>query len=145
MVPSAQVFFVEVRASFEATARTLGLTGPQETEHVLPVSTYTGGGVTYGVSIDFREGAVQCRAEIEGESVIFTAGIEEVSLAAGMTERRGISCSARNLKQLRKSLQGQIDCVRRIHPLLSDGDAAVGLMRRAHAREWNMRGPSDTR
>jgi hypothetical protein len=141
MIPSTKVFFEEVRAAYAGAAASLGLTGPAETEHVLPVSTYTGGGVNYEISLDLREGTVECRANIEKESATLTADIEDIALAAGIVERRGnISYSARNLKQFSKSLQGQVGCVQRAHPLLADADVAEDLMRRAHAREWNNRG-----
>ncbi|MET7498335.1 hypothetical protein [Streptomyces sp900116325] len=141
MVPSTKVFFKEVRAAYAGAAGSLGLTGPAETEHVLPVSTYTGGGVNYEISLDFRGGIVECRASIDRESVTLIADVEDIALAAGIVERRGnISYSARNLKQFSKSLQGQVDCVQRVHHLLADSDVAEDLMRRAHAREWNKRG-----
>ena len=137
MVPSAKVFFEEVRAAYAEAAGALGLTGPTETEHVMPVSTYTDGGVEYQIRLDFREGAVECSAGIETESVTFTAGIEDLALAAGVVELRGrVSYSARNLKQLRKSLLGQAEYVRLVHPFLADS-GAEGLMRQAGAREWN--------
>ncbi|GAA1334076.1 hypothetical protein GCM10009647_075510 [Streptomyces sanglieri] len=100
MVPSRKVLFEEVRAIYAGAAGSLRLTGPAETEHVLPVSTYTGSGVKYEISLDFREGAVECRANVEKESVTLAAGIEDIALAAGIVERRGnVSHSARNLKQ----------------------------------------------
>jgi hypothetical protein len=137
MVPSVKVFFEEVRAAYAETASSLGLAGPTETEHVLPVSTYQGGGVEYQVGLDFREGSVECRASTETESVAFTAGIEDLALASGVVELRGrVSYSARNLKQLRKSLLGQAEYVRLVHPFLADS-AAEDLMRQAGAREWS--------
>ncbi|MGW0860534.1 hypothetical protein [Streptomyces sp. NPDC002690] len=147
MVPSVRTFFEEVRTAFAGVAESLDLAGPDETEHVLPVSTYTGGGVAYEISLDRGEGAVGCGVGIEKAGVTFIAGIEQISIAAGLLERRGsVSYSARNLGQLRKSLLGQIGCVPRLHPLLSGGgDAAVVLMRRAHAREWWTRGQSGAR
>lgn len=55
-----------------------------------------------------------------------------------MEKRGGISYSARNQNQLRKSVQGQVDCIRRVHPFLTDPTTAETLMRRADAREWRL-------
>jgi hypothetical protein len=76
------------------------------------------------------------------EAVLLTVDIESLAIAAGIVDKRGgISYSARNLKQLRKSLLGQAGYVRRVHPLLTD-EETEDLMRRAGAREWD-RHPSD--
>lgn len=145
MVPSVKVFFEEVRAAYSETASSLGLAGPTETEHILPVSTYIGSGVKYEIALDFREGTVECGACIETESAMLTADIKDLALAAGVVELLGrISYSARDLKQLRKSLQGQAEYVQRVHPLLSGADVAEGLMRRADAREWSKNGQPGT-
>ncbi|MER8029579.1 hypothetical protein ABTZ78_11510 [Streptomyces bauhiniae] len=136
MVPSTQIFFDEVRAACQETMLSLGLTGPAEIDRVMPVSTYQGGGVEYQFGLDFREGAVECHVGTETESATFTAGIEDVALAARVVELRGrMSYSARNLKQLRKSLLGQAEYVRLVHPVLADSPTE-DLMRRAGAREW---------
>lgn len=137
MVPSAKGFFEEVRAAYAETAAVLGLSGPTETELVLPVSAYKGGGVEYEIGLDFREGGVECSVSTQTESVTLTVDIEPLAIAAGVVEKQGgISYSARNLKQLRKSLQGQAGYVRRVHPFLADSATAEALMRQAGAREW---------
>jgi hypothetical protein len=137
MIPAAEVFFEEVRAAYAVTKSSLGLSGPAEDEHVIPVSIYKGGGVEYQIGLDPREGTVECNVSIAAESVTLTASIEDLALAAGAVELRGrLSYSARNLKQLRKSLSGQADYVRLVHPFLS-GSAAEDLMRQAGAREWS--------
>ncbi|MFF5372821.1 hypothetical protein [Streptomyces sp. NPDC013187] len=137
MIPAAKVFFEEVRAAYAVTANSLGLSGPAEDERVIPVSTYKGGGVDYQIGLDPREGTVECSVSIAKESVTLTASIEDLALATGAVELRGrISYSARNLKQLRKSLLGQAEYVRLVHPILSDS-AAEDLMRQAGAREWS--------
>ncbi|MER5449908.1 hypothetical protein ABT065_30445 [Streptomyces sp. NPDC002764] len=52
---------------------------------------------------------------------MLTVDIEPLAITAGVVEKRGgISYSARNLKQMRKSLLGQAGYVRRVHPLLTD-------------------------
>jgi hypothetical protein len=64
--------------------------------------------------------------------------IEPLAIVTGVVEKcGGISYSARNLKQLRKSLLGQADYVQRVHPFLNDTATAEDLMRQAGAREWN--------
>ncbi|WP_146608167.1 hypothetical protein [Streptomyces sp. NTH33] len=137
MVPSAKVFFEEVRAAYAEAASSLGLTGPAEAEQVMPVSAYRCGGVEYQIGLGFRDGVVECSASTETESVAFTASIEDLALAAGVVDLRGrVSYSARNLKQLRKSLLGQAEYVRLVHPFLA-GPAAEGLMRQAGARQWS--------
>ncbi|MEV7391336.1 hypothetical protein [Streptomyces sp. NPDC091215] len=99
------------------------------------MSTYVGRGVEYGIGLDAREGTVDCTVGTESESVAFTVYIEELALAVGAIEARGrISYSARNLNQLRKSLQGQAEYVRLVHPLLA-ATATDELMRQAGARE----------
>jgi hypothetical protein len=63
--------------------------------------------------------------------------LEDVALAAGVVGLRGrVSYSARNLKQLRKSLLGQAEYVRLVHPILADSPTEA-LMRRTGAREWS--------
>jgi hypothetical protein len=141
MTPSAKVFFEEVRAVYAETAATLGLSGPAETEQVLPASTYKDGGVAYEVVLDFGEGAVECQVRLRTDSVTLTVDIEPLAIAVGVVEKRGgISYSARNLKQMRKSLQGQADYVQRVHRFLTDADAAEELIRQAGAREWSQDG-----
>jgi hypothetical protein len=136
MASSSKIFFEEVRAAYAGTAGSLRLAGPVETENVLPVSTYTGGGVEYSVELDVREGYVDCVVGTETETVDFTVNVEQLALTAGVIEVRGkISYSARNLTQLRKSLSGQAGYVRLVHPLLA-GKATEALMRRAGARAW---------
>jgi len=141
MVPSAKSFFAEVRTVYAETAVALGLSGPVETTFVLPVSAYKGGGVEYEVALDFREGGVNCSVSFEVDSVTtLKLDIEPLAIAAGVVEKRGgLSYSARNLKQLRKSLLGQAGYVQRVHPLLTDAATIEDLMRRAGAREWHGR------
>ncbi|MFJ9707168.1 hypothetical protein [Streptomyces sp. NPDC101234] len=135
MVPSSKIFFEEVRAAYAETAGSLGLTGPAETENVIPVSAYAGGGVEYSIGLDVRAGTVDCTVGTESESVAFTVYIEEPALAVGAIEVRGrISYSARNHSQLRKSLLGQAEYVRLVHPLLAAA-ATDELMRQAGAGE----------
>lgn len=68
--------------------------------------------------------------------VSLTAGVEPLAIAVGFVEKRGgLSYSARNLNQLRASLQGQADYVRRVHPFLTDPATAESVMRNAYARE----------
>ncbi|WP_427168388.1 hypothetical protein ACQF4J_44640 [Streptomyces sp. C1-1] len=138
MVPSTKSFFEEVRAVYAETATALGLSGPTETERVLPVSTYRGGGVAYRVALDFREGGVECSVSFTTDAVMLTVDIEPLAITAGVVEKRGgISYSARNLKQMRKSLLGQAGYVQRVHPLLTDAATIEDLMRRSGAREWH--------
>ncbi|MER6273949.1 hypothetical protein [Streptomyces sp900105755] len=106
MVPSSKIFFEEVRAAYAAMAGALHLAGPVEAENVLPVSTYTGGGVDYSVELDVREGYVDCVVGTETETVDFTVNVEQLALTAGVIECHGkISYSARNLAQLRPRLR----------------------------------------
>jgi hypothetical protein len=58
----------------------------------------------------------------------------------GVVDKRGtVSFSARNLKQLKKSLVGQRAFIEPVHPLLSgDLESAMRLMRAAGAREWRL-------
>ncbi|MFJ9633937.1 hypothetical protein ACIRU8_40200 [Streptomyces sp. NPDC101175] len=138
MVPSAKSFFEEVRAVYAETAAALELSGPIESTHVLPVSTYESGGVEYEIALDFRDGSVECGVLFRTDSVTLTVDIEPLAIAAGVVEKRdGISYSARNLKQLRKSLLGQAGYVQRVHPLLTDAATIEDLMRRAGAHEWH--------
>ncbi|WP_328778439.1 hypothetical protein OIE52_47105 [Streptomyces canus] len=135
---SAKDFFAEVRTACAPTAATLGLTGPEETERVMPRATYKGAYVEYRIRLDDSDATVECSAKIETDTVRLTAGIEALAIAAGVVEKRGgISYSARNLKQLRKSLQGQADYLQRVHPFFADATTAESLMRQAGAREWN--------
>ncbi|MEU6371830.1 hypothetical protein [Streptomyces sp. NPDC046909] len=133
-------FFDEVATAFADVADDLKLTGPQERNLVVPASIYRGAGVEYRIWLDNQEGTVGCDAKIHLEAVNLTADIEPLAIAAGVVEKRGgISYSARNLNQLRKSLHGQADYVRRVHPFLADPATAENVMRNADAREWTRR------
>ncbi|MFI7411283.1 hypothetical protein ACIBU0_21720 [Streptomyces sp. NPDC049627] len=137
-VPAAKVFFEEVRAAFDSVAARLGLEGPVETERVLPVATYTRGVLEYETYLDQREASLEIHVGVRTKPTLFTAGVEPLAIAAGIVERRGgVSFSAHNLKQMKKSLAGQLRYVELLHPLLAgDTDSAVELMRKADAREW---------
>ncbi|MFI9176316.1 hypothetical protein [Streptomyces lincolnensis] len=138
----AKVFFDEVRSACASAAAALGLTGPQESQRVMPRADYKSAGVEYRVRLDDSDATVECSVKIETDTVRLTVGIEELAIAAGVVEKRGgISYSARNLKQLRKSLHGQADYLQQVHPFLADAAAAEQLMRQAGAREWNKDAP----
>ncbi len=133
-------FFDEVREACADMADDLKLTGPQERDLILPSSSYKGAGVEYRFRIDGSEGSVDCTVEMQTETVTLIVDIESLAIAAGVVEKRGgVSYSARNLNQLRKSLQGQAEYVRRVHPFLADPATAENLMRQADAREWPRR------
>jgi hypothetical protein len=139
MVPKASVFFDEVREACAHTASILSLIGPHQTEEIIPVATYQGAGVEYRIHLDTMEGIVECSVETETDSVRLTVDIEELALATRAVERRGgFSRSARNLKQMKKSLLGQAEYVRLVHPFLAN-KATEELMRQAGAREWDKR------
>lgn len=136
MVPSERIFFEEVRSAFAETASALGLSGPSETYLVMPVAAYRSGEVEYRMLLDRRDGTVECSVKTETDSVMFTVGIEALALATQVVDRRGrLSYSARNLKQMKKSLLGQAEYVRLVHPFFADA-APEELMRQAGAREW---------
>ncbi|WP_405737572.1 hypothetical protein OG885_30910 [Streptomyces sp. NBC_00028] len=129
--------FDEVQMACADMADDLKLTGPAEDYVVAPTFTYRGVGVEYQFLVDGREGTVGCTVEVPTETANLTVGLEALAIAAGVVEKRGgISYSARNQNQFRKSLQGQVDYIRRVHPFLTDPTTAEPLMRRADAREW---------
>lgn len=137
MIPTAKAFFEEVRTSCAAMAASLGLTGPEEEDVVMPSSRYKGTVVEYWISLDYAEGTVGCRAVIDAEAYLLTVDLEPLAITAGVVEKRGgISFSARNLKQLGKSLLGHADYIQRVHPFLSEPAGAEDLMRHAGARQW---------
>lgn len=137
MAVSARVFFDEVQTVYAPLAEALGLAGPEASEEVMPNSRYTGPAVRYRIALDYSEGRVGCSVALETDTFILTVDVEPLALTAGVVEKRGgISYSAHNLKQLRKSLQGQADYVHRVNPLIIDADAAQQLMRQAGARTW---------
>lgn len=138
VVPAARVFFAEVRAAFAETAERLDLEGPVETDRVLPVAVHRRGAVEYRTYLDVGEGSVEIAVGLRTQDIWFTVCIEQLAIAAGIVDKRGtVSFSARNLKQLKKSLVGQRVFVEPLHPLLSgDLESAVRLMRAAGAREW---------
>jgi hypothetical protein len=137
MAPSAKEFFEEARAVYAGVVSELRLTGPVEANRYIPASTYTGDGVEYSVKFDDRAGTLRCWVTIRAKSAELTAEVEVIAAAAGVVERPGgISHSARNLKQMRKSLIAQAECVALVHPFLSAGaGAAEELMRQAGAGE----------
>nr|WP_159059501.1 hypothetical protein [Streptomyces antibioticus] len=110
---------------------------------IVPSSHCKGAGVEYRILLDVMEGTVSCDVEIATDTVDLTADIEPLAIAAGVVEKRGgITCSARNLSQLQKSLRGQADYVRLVHPILADPTTAEPLMRKSGAREWIRHSPS---
>ncbi|MFI9833772.1 hypothetical protein ACIHIX_39500 [Streptomyces sp. NPDC051913] len=130
-------FFDEVRTAFAELADDLRLAGPEESERIAPSSHYKGARVEYRILLDVMEGTASCDVEIATDTVDLTVDIEPLAIATGVVEKRGrISYSARNLNQLQKSLRGQADYVRRVHPFLADPVTAARLMREAGAREW---------
>ncbi|MEU6371828.1 hypothetical protein [Streptomyces sp. NPDC046909] len=134
-------FFDEVRAAFTATAEELKLTGPEESELIMPSANYKGSGVEYRFRFDSQEGTVTCSVKIPTDTADLTVDVEPLAIAAGIVEKcGGVSYSARNQNQLQKSLLGQADYVRRVHPFLTDFAAAVDLMRKAGADEWRRHG-----
>jgi hypothetical protein len=136
MVASVKVFFQEVRAAYEETAVRLDLIGPEESQDVIPVSSYRVRELAYEVHLDVREGGVDTQVKVETDAIFLTMDIEELALSLNVVERRGgFSRSARNLKQLKKSLVGQVGYVELLHPLLSGGKAEK-VMLEAGARRW---------
>ncbi|OIJ64217.1 hypothetical protein [Streptomyces mangrovisoli] len=140
MALGTEAFFGEVRAAFADVAERLGLDGPgrAEVDRHLAVATYSGSGVTYNAVLGLWQGDIEihaCRATAWSECKV---GVEGLALAAGVVGRRGgVTFGARSVRQLRKSLTGQVRCVELVHPLISgEPDSALRLMRAAGAREW---------
>lgn len=140
MTPGTEAFFGEVRTAFADVAERLGLDGPgtHEPGRHLAVATYRGCSVTYKVVLGLWQGDVGIHACRETASTECKVGVEELALTAGVVDRRSaVSFGARSLRQLRRSLSGQIRYVELVHPLVSGPpDPALALMRAAGAREW---------
>ena len=141
MAPGAEAFRGEVRAAFAGVAERLGLDGPGETDpdRHLAVATYVGPAVTYKVVLGLWQGDVEIHACRRTALTECKVGVEGLALAAGVVPRRGgVSFGARTLRQLRRSLVGQVRSVELVHPLVSgDPDTALAHMRAAGAREWH--------
>ncbi|MGW7239144.1 hypothetical protein [Streptomyces sp. NPDC054804] len=141
MTPGTEAFFGEVRVAFAEVAERLGLDGPGagEPDRHLAVATYTGSGVTYQVVLGLWQGDLEIHACRETASTVCKVGVAGLARAAGVVDRRrGVSFGARSLRQLRRSLTGQIRYVELVHPLVSGApDPALALMRAAGAREWH--------
>lgn len=137
-VPAAKVFFAEVRALFAEAAGRWGLEGPGEhrSDLLLATSCYSSGGLTYEFYFEWFEVHVKVSAVLETETGKIKADVEQLAIAAGVVEKRGgVSFSARNQKQMKKSLEGQVRYVELVHPFLSgDREAAEELIRKAGAR-----------
>lgn len=139
MVPGTEAFLDEVRAAFAEVAGRLGLQGPGEGERDrhLAVATYTGSGVRYRVVLGLWDGDVETQVCRDTGATECKVGIGKLAVAAGVLDSR-VSFGARSLRQLRKSLAGQVRCIELVHPLVSgELEAAVTLMRAAGAREWS--------
>ena len=142
MVPLAKVFLTEVRTVYAPVAAALGLTGPEESELVVPSARYTGPVVGYRITLDYREGTIDGGVELHRDTYYLSVDIEQLAMTIGVVEKcGGISFSAKNQKQLRKSLQGHADYAQLVDPFLADADpdTAEELMRQAGAREWSKR------
>ncbi|MBT2675648.1 hypothetical protein J7E95_33620 [Streptomyces sp. ISL-14] len=137
-VPAAKVFFAEVRALCAEAAERWGLEGPGErrSDLLLATSRYSGGGLTYEFYFEWFEVHVKVSAVLETETGKMKADVEQLAIAAGVVEKGGgVSYSAQNQKQMKKSLEGQVRYVELLHPFLSgDREAAEELMRKAGAR-----------
>ncbi|WP_329127178.1 hypothetical protein [Streptomyces sp. NBC_01465] len=137
MVPSKAVFFREVQEAFADVVSELALNGPVESELVIPVSKYAEGSVIYEISLDAREGSVNTSVELVVGDASLICDVEDVAIAVGTLESRGkISFSARNLKQLKKSLIDQVGCVPAVHSFMMTPEGE-NIMRAAGAREWS--------
>ncbi|MFG2964191.1 hypothetical protein ACGFZS_13015 [Streptomyces sp. NPDC048288] len=140
MAPGAEAFCGEVRAAFAGVAERLGLDGPgeAETDRHLAVATYIGSAVTYKVVLGLWQGDVEIHACRRTALTECKVGVEGLALAAGVVDRPGrVSFGARTLRQLRRSLTGQVRYLELVHPVVSgDPDTAFALMRAAGAREW---------
>ncbi|KUO22051.1 hypothetical protein AQJ91_05535 [Streptomyces dysideae] len=125
-----------MRAAYAETAARLDLIGPEEGRDVIPVSSYKVSELAYEVQLDVREGTVDTDVKVETDAIYLTMDIEALALALNVVEKRGgFSHSARNLKQLKKSLTGQVGYVELLHPMLSGGEAEK-VMVQAGARRW---------
>ncbi|MFI0976889.1 hypothetical protein ACH4SP_07660 [Streptomyces sp. NPDC021093] len=136
MVPSAESFCDEVRTTLGPLAREAGLEGPEVSSlEYLPTASYKQGAVRYDISLDPSEGQLVSTVTATLERSVLTAELEQVAIAAGITEARGrISFSARNLRQLRNSLLGHAQYISLLHPRLVGGGSEE-VMRRADASE----------
>lgn len=144
MTPGTETFYGEVRNAFAGAAQRLGLDGPGagEPDRHLAVASYTGSGVTYTVVLGLWQGDIEIHACRETASTVCKVGIAGLARAAGVADgRSGVCFGARSLRQLRRSLTGQIRYVELVHPLVSGApDEALALMRAAGAREWHRPG-----
>ncbi|MFD7698417.1 hypothetical protein [Streptomyces sp. NPDC059805] len=136
MHPSVKEFFQEVRAAYSGPLIRIGLDWPEETHDVMPVSSYRARELAYDVFLDVREGTVGTAVKVVTDDIYLSIDVEALALALEIVEKRGgFSRSARSLKQLRKSLEGQAAYVEMLHPLLRDGEAER-VVTQAGARRW---------
>ncbi|MEU6371827.1 hypothetical protein [Streptomyces sp. NPDC046909] len=123
MAPSAKVFFGEVRLAYSGVSARLGFVGPEENLDVVPAATYRGDGLVYEVCLDWRAGDVDTWVDFRSDAYLFHVGLEALALSLEIVEKRGgISYSARNLKQMKNSLEGQAAYVDLVHPIIAAGE-----------------------
>lgn len=91
VTPTAKVFFQEVREIYAETAVRLELMGPEESQDVIPVSSYKLRELAYEVLLDTREGDVGTQVKVETDAIFLTMDIEALALALNVVEKREAS------------------------------------------------------
>jgi hypothetical protein len=133
---AATAFVAETEIAFGFPATEFGLTGPELTEVVLPVITYTGQGFRYQIMFDAGEMAVFTRVGMALETKDLVAELPNLVQAAGLGARNHVTETARTVRALQQTLAKQADYLKLLHPRLTS-ENAVALMRAANAGERN--------
>jgi hypothetical protein len=110
--------------------------GPEHDNFVLPSLRYVRRGVRWTVLFDTHEVGVMTELEAKSDGKRLVADLGDLVRAAGLGSPQGMfSHSAQSVHNLRKSLLGQANVVRRLVPFTSPEDAPA-FLRKAGAREW---------
>lgn len=131
-------FAGQVAQAFAGVAEEFGLAGPEKSDVVLASVSFSTGVLKYEIVHDPHSHSVETRVAFELEASRLTVGLGNLVHAAGLGPAEQVKDSAHTVSNMQRSLETQVDFVKRLHPLLLS-DAAEDLIRKAGAREWRRR------
>jgi len=131
-------FAGQAAQAFAGVAEEFGLEGPEESDVVLPSILFSIGVLKYEIVHDPHSHSVETRIAFELEASRLTVGLGNLVHAAGLGPAEQVKDSAHTVSDMTRSLETQVDFVKRLHPLLVSA-GAEDLIREAGAREWRRR------
>jgi hypothetical protein len=131
-------FAGQAAQAFAGVAEEFSLEGPEESDVVLASVSFSTGALKYEIVHDPQSHSVETRVAFELETSRLTVGLGNLVRAAGLGSAEQVKDSAHTVSNMQRSLETQVDFVKRLHPLLVS-DTGEDLIRKAGAREWRRR------